>query len=360
MSEQTRPLCLLGLALAAASLAACNGEARGTTNERAPDAARRQTMAFAEAEAVEHRPVWEASGALEPARSARLAFLVGGRLVRVEVGRGDHVEEGQVLGRLDTAEVSAGIAQARAAVAAATSQLEVADDAFQRLEKLSSEGAVAEAAVVKVQHQREGAAALQAQAQAALQMAQVKGGQHVLRAPFGGTVLDAPEQVGAIVGPGIPQFEVADLTKLRARISLPAEAAGAVAVGQPAKVVTRAGGELEGRIALVLPALDPETHRLPVEVEVVPPEGEGGLANAFVRVEVQAREALPAVSVPATALVREEETKVYVVDGAVARARPVTLLATEGDRAIVQGISAGDRLVDLPPPDMRDGTRVIR
>jgi RND family efflux transporter MFP subunit len=243
-------------------------------------------------------------------------------------------------------------------VAAAEAQVELAEDALVRVERLSSKAAIAEAELVKVRHKRDAAVAMRNQARSVLQMAQVKRGQHVLRAPFSGTVLVAPDHVGEIVGPGIPQFDVADLSRLRARVSLPESAVGRVRVDQPAEVRTRGGESLEGRVALVLPALDAESHRLPIEVEVVPPEGAAGLANSFVRVRVEALEAVEAVSVPATALVRDDDTRVFVVEGGVARARAVTVLSTEGDRAIVQGVPGGVSVVDVPAPDLRDGSRV--
>lgn len=359
----------IGRALAAvlllAGLAACQGVAAGDTaarpGRRGADAAAPAVVTVTP-EAVEHRTAWEVRGALEPARTAGVAFILGGRLTKVLVERGDRVAEGQVLAQLDTAEVGAGVAQARAAVAAASAQVKLADDALGRLEKLTAERAVAEAKVVEVRLQREAAAALLAQAQAALQMASVKSGQHVLRAPMAGTVLEVPERVGEIVGPGIPMFQLADLDRLRVRGSLPGEAAGRIALGQEVPVRVRASTTLSGRISYISPALTPDSHRLPFEVEVAPPADRlDGLANAYVSLEVASSSAVTVARLPASAVVRGDEAAVFVVgDDGVARRRVVTIVRSQGDHVLVEGLEPGVAVIDLPPVDLTDGARVER
>lgn len=340
----------------------CSREAGGTTRPGATaEATESARVRFVEAKATELRRTWRISGALEPAETARAAFLLGGRLIEVRVERGERVEQGQILARLDTAEVRAGVAQARAAVAAADAQVRLTEDALARLEPLNREQAVAEAQVVKVRLQLEATRAMRDQARSALAMARVKQDQHTLRAPIAGTVLDVPETLGEIVGPGIPQFEIADLTRLEVQGTLPVEAAGRVREGQNVTVAPGEGEPIDGRISSVLPALTADTHRLPIEVEVTPPPGRPGLANAFVEVEIRSAEVEAAVTIPATSVVREDDTWVFVLaEGEVVRRRPVRVYANEGDDLIVGGIEPGSQVVDMPGVDLTDGTRVQR
>jgi RND family efflux transporter MFP subunit len=354
------------LASLAAALAACQGVAAGDTAARpgrrgGRDAASPAIVTITP-EAVENRTTWEVRGVLEPARTAGAAFILGGRMTKVLVARGDRVTEGQVLAQLDTAEVGAGVAQTRAAVAAATAQVKMADDALGRLERLTSEHAVAESKVVEVRLQREAAAAMLAQAQAALLMASVKNGQHVLRAPMAGTVLEVPERVGEIVGPGIPQFQIADLDRLRVRGSLPGEAVGRIVLGQEVPVRVRASVTLSGRISYISPALTADSHRLPFEIEVTPPTDQrDGLANAYVSLDVAASSAVTVARLPTSAIVRGDESAVFVVgDDRIARRRVVTIVRNQGDHVLVEGLEPGVAVVDLPPIDLVDGARVER
>lgn len=353
-------LCLLATGFLPV-LSGCASEAGGTTAPSQRSEPRAAQLQLVEAKAVNFRRTWRVRGVLEPSRTGRVAFIIGGRLQEVSVGRGDLVEEGQVLARLETAEVNAGIAQARGAVAAAEANVKLARDALTRLESLSRSEAIANSQVVKVRLQLEAAQAMRAQAGGALRMASVKAGQHVLRAPLAGTVLVAPETLGEIVGPGIPQFEIASLDRLRAKVSLPAEAAGMIRVAQEVTIHPREGETLAGRISTILPALTADTHRQPVEVEVVPPAGRPGLANSYVEIEVGATESTLAVSIPATAIVREEDTAVFVLaEGGLARRVVLSVLSNEGDQLIVSGLAPGAQVIDFPRTDLTDGSRVQR
>ncbi len=65
-----------------------------------------------------------ASGTLVPAKRANLSFKVPGQVVQVAVKAGDAVRRGDVLVRLDAAELDAAVAQARSAVALAQANLD--------------------------------------------------------------------------------------------------------------------------------------------------------------------------------------------------------------------------------------------
>lgn len=73
---------------------------------------------------AETRPdVVTASGTLVPARWARLGFVLGGRVAEVLVAEGEKVEAGDVLVRLESAELAAAVRQAQAALDAAQAEL---------------------------------------------------------------------------------------------------------------------------------------------------------------------------------------------------------------------------------------------
>lgn len=350
-----------------AGLFACSSEAAGNQRDsQAPVEERTKSEKIRvhtlRAKSVQYRATWEVRGVLEPLRSARVAFILGGRLTKVLVERGDEVEEGQLLAQLDRAEVGAAAAQARAAVSAADAKVRLAADALHRLERLDSTEAVPRSKVVEVRIQHEAAVALRAQARAALQMANVKSGQHLLRSPIDGTVLDLPEQLGEIVGPGIPQFEIADLTRLRFRGALPEEAVGQVKLDQQVELLRRNGQRLSGAISYLSPALSADSHRLPFEVETsAPEEHREGLANAYVRALVRAQEERTVARVPATSIVRGDVVSVFVVDSdEVVHEREVTVLRSEGDFVLVSGVDPNAEIVNLPPVDLEDGARVDR
>jgi RND family efflux transporter MFP subunit len=352
---------LLALLLAGASgLPGCSSEAQ---SHQVPDKGAPTAPALAAPVPVlartplpeAHRPSFAVSGTLRPAADVPLGFKVGGTLSRVLVERGQVVERGQALLQLDPGDHAATLAQAAAAVAAAQSQEALAADAATRVERLVASGTVSEQQAMQARLQLQAARAQLAQARAAHQAANLASSYTTLRAPFKGTVLGAPDAPGIVVGPGTPLIQLADLSCLRLSTTLPPEAAGRVAVGSPVALTGRGGQQAQATVVRLLPAFDPRTHRLPVEAELCEAAA-AGWANAFVEAVFVGGTTTPAWRIPVTALLREGEQGVFVV-GADGRAvwRPASILARGGGTVLVAGLADGERVVDLPPPDLRTG-----
>ncbi|HDN80227.1 MAG TPA: HlyD family efflux transporter periplasmic adaptor subunit [Chloroflexi bacterium] len=113
-------------------------------------------------EAPKAETIW-ASGTVVPSRRAELSFAIGGKVVEIAVREGDVVEEGQLLARLDDAELQAAVAQAKAQVQAAEAKL-----AHLKAGPRPEELAAAEAAVQEAEAALETARAQLAAAQAEL------------------------------------------------------------------------------------------------------------------------------------------------------------------------------------------------
>lgn len=309
-------------------------------------------------EPVRHRPTFQVDGTLRPAADVQLAFKVGGTLARVKVQRGQRVARGELLLQLDDRDAAAGAAQAKAALQAAEAQASLARDAVERLTRLLPSGNVSEFQGTEARLKLQMAEAQVAQARAALRGVELQLEHHALRAPFAGTVLQVPDTPGMIVGPGTPLVELADLACLRLQATLPAEATGLVEEGAPVELVLRDGGRRTSKLLRVLPALDPRTHRLPVELELCG-DGAAGLANAFVQAVVQGKTEQAAHRLPVTVLERVEKPGLWLVDSdGRARYRTVQILARQQGFVIISGLAEGERVIDLPPEDLKDGMAV--
>jgi HlyD family secretion protein len=245
-----------------------------------------------------------ASGTVE-ATSADLGFNVPGRVEAVDVREGDRVTRGQVLARLDAAELEAraGAAQAQVAAAravlaeleagarseevsqgrtalrSATRRLDDAARDLERAHRLFEGGAIsrealdraetayelAEAAVASARDQLgvletgprperiaaqraalESAEAGARQAAAALEHA-------IIRAPFDGQVTIRHREPGETVQPGLPVLTILDPTDRWVRIYVPETRMGAIAIGQKAAITsdTFRGREYPGRVVFV-------------------------------------------------------------------------------------------------------------
>lgn len=227
------------------------------------------------------------------AEEIHVATRNGGRVVEIAVEEGDLVERGQILARMDTAELEAAHAQAEAetararesvAAARATivqreSELKFAEQELRRALLLLERGNVAQQRVDQTQLQRDtGRAALDSAkaqltsaeravdaASAEARRIQTQIDDAVLEAPQGGRVLYRLAEPGEVLAAGGRVVTILDLTDVHMTIFLPTAQAGRVLIGNEARIV------LDAYPQYVIPArvtfLSPEAQFTPREVE---------------------------------------------------------------------------------------------
>jgi RND family efflux transporter MFP subunit len=302
----------------------------------------------------------EVTGTLFPAQALQVGFEVGGRLEKVRVKKGQTVQEGQVLAQLNAEISDAQLAQAQAAVAAAEVSAAMATDVAGRNAKLQEQGNVSD-----LQNLTSSTQARQAEAQllaAKAQLAQAQAGRrkHDLKAPFAGTVVDAPEQVGAIVGPGVPMFSVENLGTLLLKTTVADSVRARLKPGTKVRVEVVGGGVStdEAVIRTVIASADPATRRIPVDI-LVPNKDGRFVANTLARVILPLSDEQEAQAVPASALSSSGGDHVFVV-GASGEVRRVDVQVLErGMREVVVKAAAPlDKVVEFPTPSLAEGTRV--
>jgi RND family efflux transporter MFP subunit len=315
-------------------------------------------------EPVRFAPRVLATGTLKARQSGALAASVGGILVRIAVRRGDEVRTGALLAALDSGAATAAVAQAEAAVAAAKAQLGLAGDALARTEEIGREGGASASQLFQARAQRDLAAAQLAASSAQLDQARVNLAHHTLRAPYDGVVTRVPDGIGITVAAGTPLVSMAGVRELVLETSLTQEDAATVTAGTPATVVVPASGARtqDARVRVVVPAVDPATNRVPVEIAVSNPDGRF-LPNAFARAELPAARERAAWRVPAGALLQREGAFAVWVAGpeGAARTLPVHVLGEDGDSAVVapEGAwPAGLRVIAAPPLGIAEGALV--
>lgn len=299
------------------------------------------------------------TGQLGPSKVLPYGFEVGGRLAVSRVHKGEVVKAGQPLGNLDMEVINAQVAQAEAAVMAAEAGAALALDVAGRNEKLKAEGSVSDLQFRQTDTQAKAAAAQVAQAKAGL--AQAKAGQrkHALSAPFTGTVIDAPETVGGMVGPGTPVFVLMQLDTLVLKATVPENKRHLLAAGQKVRVEAVGSGAAtdEAVIRVVLPSADPQTRRVPIEVLV--PNADGRfVANTLARVIIALGEAKAAVIVPSTAIATRGGDHVFAVENGSLKRVKVEVLERANTTVTVVPEAPVTQVVDYPTPALVDGAKL--
>jgi len=257
------------------------------------------------------------TGQLGPSKLLPLGFEVGGRLAVSKVARGEQVKAGQLLGSLDTEIIDAQVAQAEAGLAAAEAGAALAQDVAGRNEKLKAEGSVSDVQSRQTETQAKAAAAQVAQAKAGLAQARAGQRRHHLKALFSGTIIDAPDNVGGMVGPGTPVYILMQLDPLVLKATISEKFRGQVKAGQKVRVESVGSDAAvdDAIVKVVLPSADPQTRRVPVEVLV--PNADGRfVANTLAKLTLSVGGEQSAVIIPATALGMMGGAHVFVVDDA--------------------------------------------
>lgn len=301
-----------------------------------------------------------ATGTLSPRRMLQLGFEVGGRLKDSRVTKGDVVKEGQLLGVLDVEVTDAQVAQAEAGVLAAEAAAALASDLAGRQEDLGAQGTISEVAQKTASTQAKQAQAQLKSAKAALAQARAGRNKHELKAPFAGTLIDAPEQVGGMMGPGAPVYVLHQLHPLILKTTIPENLRDSLAPGQKVRVesVNGASRTDEATIRLLLPVADAQTRRIPIEI-LVPNLDRAFVANTMARVKFPVSKAKAAYRVPNSAISYAGGEHVFEVDAqSVLRRIDVQVLERSSNDVTVQSPKPLTQIVDLPTGAFSDGMPV--
>lgn len=288
----------------------------------------------------------DAVGTARANEQVTLTAPVTQRIVRLNFDDGAYVAKGQVIAVLEAATQNAQLAQANARAKEANQQL-------QRLETLKARGFATRSAV-----DTQVALAGQAAAQAAEARAGIA--DRVVRAPFGGWVSLRNISAGAVVSAGTEIVTVSDVSRIKLDFPVPETLLAQLKPGQPIVATAAAYPDqpFRGTVDTIDPVLNPQTRA--ATVRAVLANGDRRLKPGMlltVTIEAAARTA-PAV--PELALVGEGENRfVFTVQNGKARRVQVrTGLRQNGLVEIVDGLSAGQRVVTEGVVKIADGQDV--
>jgi RND family efflux transporter MFP subunit len=336
-----------------------------------------------------------ANGYVVARTKAAVSAKIPGRLAMLNVSEGSVVQEGQIIARLDNADVQAGVGQAQANVATADAslieatadrdQLKRESDRLvsvraqnanlvsqQDLDAAQSKAAQAEARVRAAQARKDAAAAGVRLAQAALDNT-------IIRAPFSGTVLRKEAEVGEVVAPSVgggltrgAVVTMADLRTLEVEVDVNEAYIARVTSGQHARITLDAYPDtaFRGLVRQVVPTADRQRATVQVKVSILDHDPrilpEMGAKVDFLEAE-SARSAgagqsaaRPIVRVPAAA-VSDSGTSSFVWqvrEGKLARRVITTGPVSAGFREVRSGLNGGEQLLVGGVTSPREGMRV--
>ena len=170
-----------------------------------------------------------------------------------------------------------------------------------------------------------------------------------LVAPIDGVVAELSVREGAAFMPGAALFRINGLKTVWVNAQVPEAQVSMIPMGSHVTVHATAwpGTTFAGRVAALLPDVDPQTRTLPVRIEVENPRFE--LApGMFVSLELEGQDAREQLVVPSEAVIMTGERSVVIVaraGGGFDVAEVVVGAEAEGRTAILSGLAAGQSIV---------------
>jgi RND family efflux transporter MFP subunit len=363
------------LAAAVAMVAGCHdGESAAT-----PGAVQTVQARVVESQQKEIPVSLRSTGTVHARETAVVSAQVMGRIQQVMVREGDSVRAGQNLVVLDDAalrsqleQAQAGVKAAQNAQAAAQTNAALAASTLDRYKQLESQRSVSPQEMDEVSRRAEAAAAgleaVRAQTDAA--RAQESGARTMLGythlvAPFAGVVTARMADPGTMAAPGVPLLQVDQATALQLQATVDESVIGVIHKGMKVQVAIDGGAStsgtgtnLVGTVAEIVPAADPSSHSFLVKIDL--PSSSQARAGMYGTAEF-ANGARQAILIPRSAVVaRGSLNCVYVLDSqGIAQLHYATLGGAQGSFVeVLSGVSAGEKLVDVPADRDLAGKRI--
>lgn len=319
--------------------------------------------------------VLNASGYVVAQRKAAVSTRAQGRLEWLGVAEGSVVKAGELIARLENAELRASLQQAQAQVGLAQAERDDAKREADRAASLLAQSFISQAAHDAAQARYAKARAQVRAAEAATRVAEAALSQSEIRAPFDGVVLTKSANVGDNITPFSNAADskgavvtLADMSTLEVETDVSESSLAKISVGQPVEIGLDAIPETRfaGSVARMVPTIDraKATRLVKVSFDAIDPRV---LPDMSAKVVFLSRPLRDEDKKPYTAAVRRairlepdgSGTVFRVVDDrlqalAIPKAQMPSADSTQ-TVVRVEGLEVGDRLVMEPSVDMRDG-----
>jgi cobalt-zinc-cadmium efflux system membrane fusion protein len=291
-------------------------------------------------------------------RLAHVGSRIPGRLIKIMVGLGDHVEKGKKLALIDSPELG----RAQSEYLTAKARLLVVEKAYERAKSLV-EGKVIGTGEFQ---RREGEyLSSKAEAQAAESHLHLLGmtegevvnlededairSQVAINAPLSGTMIERHVTLGEVVEPVKTLFTIADLTTLWGIADIPEKDLSKIKKGLTTEVSVSSYTEKRfiGKIAYISDTIDPSTRTIKVRVNVDNTLGRLK-PEMFASFRIMTEETEKILTVPVSAVQREGEKSIVFVShqGKGFEKRAVELgREVQGYYQVVSGLKPGEKVV---------------
>ncbi|MDA0148676.1 efflux RND transporter periplasmic adaptor subunit [Vibrio sp. LaRot3] len=284
-------------------------------------------------------------GRTAPDRQAKLGAEYAGKIVRLQVDKGDSVTKNQVIAAIDKGDLDIQLKRAKA-------MLNVREKEYKAAQALKKRGLQGEVAFANAQ------AAL-IEAKASVTNAQIALANTQVTAPFDGIVDHLFIEQGDFVGIGDPVASLIDLSKLVIEADVSERHIQDLKLNQPATIRFINGQETQGKVRYISRVSSESTNTFPIEVEVANPEQKipAGVSTE-VALNLQQQSAVK-VTPAMLALDESGNLGVKTLEQETVKFVPIQLVKAEQDGVWLTGLGEQVDIITTGQGFVRDGDQVI-
>jgi membrane fusion protein (multidrug efflux system) len=303
------------------------------------------------------------SGSLTPLAQATVRAKVPGVVMDADIREGTSVAAGQVIARIEQADLAARLAQQQAMLDEVNARLSLARKNNQNSQALLKQNYISQQAVDTTQNSVELAQANVKAAQAQLQLAKNALGDTAIRAPMAGIISKRHVQEGEKLSPDMPVFTIVNLRQMTLEAQVPASEIPRIKTGQEVqfRVDGYPGRVFNGKVARINPTTEAGSRSMLVYISVDNADAalSGGM---FAKGSITTEKSAVMPLVPLAAVRQENNADVvYAVEGNKVVARAVTLGLRNNDDGMAEvrsGLQAGATVVLGKLDGVKPGSKV--
>jgi RND family efflux transporter MFP subunit len=305
-------------------------------------------------------------GNIQPYNKAAIYARVSGYLKSWQQDIGAHVRAGEVLALIDTPDLDQQLAQAKATLASAKANYDIAALTANRYGVLAKKQAVSQQVADQSAADAVAKKAVMDANEANVRQLEAMEAFKQIVAPFDGVVTLRNTDVGALINAGSTAgqelFEISDLLRVRIYVQVPQAFSAALRPGLKAtfEMPQYPGQKFDATLVTTSNAMNATSRSMVVELQADNSDGKL-LANTYCKVEFHIPGDPNMVRIPATALIpvdRGVQVAVLANDNK-AILKSIQLGRDFGDSIeVMAGLAPQDRVIDSPPETLQGGDAV--
>ena len=305
--------------------------------------------------------VLEFSGPLVAPQTAIVRAKTSGTLLALNVAEGARVQAGQVIGRIEQAELGSRVAERGAQLESARATLAQAERTHLSNERLAQQQFISPIALDNSRAALDTARAQLNAAQASLETTRVGLRDASILAPISGIVAKRHVLPGEKVSPEQQVLTIVDLARLELAGAVGTHEVSRLAPGMAVQVqVEGLPKPVEGRIARIAPAAEPGTRSIGITIAIDNPK-EALRAGQYALASVTLADDTDRLTLPLAALGNTAgQDHVWVIENGLLARRAVTV-GRRDERAgrveVLQGVAAGTQVLAARFDNLREGAK---